>query len=107
MNRGKVAKGYKGTFYFDPADSIYDDHFPGNPVVPGSLIVHAFVVAVRKVGIAPDYCTIENFKFQEFIPPGAYPFSMELLPDRLRCRLYQGDRVLATGILKRGNTLAL
>ena len=104
MNRGKIAEEnrniYNGTFCFDPADRIYGDHFPGNPVVPGSLIVHAFVEAGRKMGIAPGCCAIENFKFREFVPPGDYTFSMELLPDRLRCRLYQEDRTLATGILK-------
>jgi len=104
MNSGKVAGEngniYKGTLCFDPADRIYGDHFPGNPVVPGSLIVHAFMEAGRKMGIAPGCCAIENFTFREFVPPGAYPFSMEPLPDRLKCRLYQGDRTLATGILK-------
>ena len=31
-------KRYSGTFVFDPRDPVFDEHFPGNPVVPGSLI---------------------------------------------------------------------
>ncbi|MBU4420644.1 MAG: hypothetical protein KKH84_06520, partial [Proteobacteria bacterium] len=38
----------KGTFYFDPSDRIYAEHFPGNPVVPGSLIIHAFLKALKE-----------------------------------------------------------
>jgi len=91
----------KGTFFFDPADRIYEDHFPGNPIVPGSLIVHAFSEAGRNLGFVAEHCTIKNFRFREFISPGEYPFSIELLPDQLKCRIYQGDKTLVTGILKR------
>ncbi|MDO9529446.1 MAG: hypothetical protein Q7J27_09830 [Syntrophales bacterium] len=91
----------KGTFYFDPADRIYEDHFPGSPVVPGSMIVHAFSEAGKTLGFTADGCTIENFRFREFVPPGEYSFSIELLPDRLKCRLYRGDKALVTGVLKR------
>ena len=59
----------KGTFYFDPADRIYEDHFPGNPIVPGSLIVHAFTEAGKKLGLEANRCTIENFRFREFVSP--------------------------------------
>ena len=33
----------EGIFHFDPDDPIYRDHFPGYPVVPGSLVVQAFL----------------------------------------------------------------
>lgn len=91
----------KGTFYFDPADSIYEDHFPGNPIVPGSLIVHAFSEAGSKLGFAANHCTIENFRFREFVSPGEYSFDIQLLPDRLKCRLYREDKTLVTGVFKR------
>lgn len=91
----------KGTFYFDPADRIYEDHFPGNPVVPGSLIVHAFSEAGKKIGFVPDCPTIENFRFREFVPPGEYSYTLELLSDQLKCRLYRGDKTFVTGIFKK------
>ena len=90
----------QGIFYFDPADRIYADHFPGKPVVPGSLIVYAFLEAGKKVGFAANHYTIENFRFREFVLPGEYPFSIQLQSDRLKCRLYQEDKTLVTGILK-------
>jgi 3-hydroxyacyl-[acyl-carrier-protein] dehydratase len=92
---------HEGTFYFDPADRIYEDHFPGSPVVPGSLIVSAFSEAGKKIGFVADCLTIENFRFREFVPPGEYPFTLELLSDRLKCRLYQGRKTLVTGVFKR------
>ena len=91
----------KGTFYFDPADRIYEDHFPGNPIVPGSLIVHAFTEAGRKLGFAAGRWTIESFRFREFVSPGEYSLNIQFLPDRLKCRLYHGDKTLVTGVLKR------
>ncbi len=103
MNLGSSTKQktYEGTFYFDPADRIYEDHFPGSPVVPGSLIVGAFSEAGKKIGFVADCLMIENFRFREFVPPGEYPFTLELLSDRLECRLYQGGKTLVTGVFKR------
>lgn len=94
----------KGTFCFDPLDGIYADHFPGNPVVPGSLIVHAFLKAVKTHGIIPGRCRLENFRFKEFVPPGEYPFSIEKQADRLKCRLFKphsdGLKTVVTGTVK-------
>ncbi len=92
---------YEGTFYFDPADKIYEDHFPGNPVVPGSLIVHAFSEAGKKTGFVADCLTIENFRFREFVTPGEYSYTLEVLSDRLKCRLYRSGETLVTGIFKK------
>jgi 3-hydroxymyristoyl/3-hydroxydecanoyl-(acyl carrier protein) dehydratase len=43
---------WEGNFFFDPDDGIYRTHFPGYPVVPGSLIVHAFLKAGREAGFS-------------------------------------------------------
>jgi len=93
--------GIAGTFFFDPADRIYADHFPGRPVVPGSLIVHAFLQAAEH--LCPDVpCRqLEDFGFREFLTPGAYPFTIDVLPDRLVCRLHDGAKTLAMGNLKK------
>jgi len=95
----------EGTFFFDPADRIYKDHFPGNPVVPGSLIVHAFLEAGEKAVFSGDEYTIENFRFREFISPGEYSYSIRILPDHLKCQLYGNrsgvSKTLVTGTIKR------
>jgi 3-hydroxyacyl-[acyl-carrier-protein] dehydratase len=90
----------EGTFFFDPADRIYDDHFPGNPVVPGSLIVQAFIEAAGRMRLAAEQYSVENFRFKKFVAPGEYPFRIQPLPDRLKCELYLRNETLVTGTLK-------
>jgi len=92
---------FAGTIFFDPADRIYADHFPGNPVVPGSLIVHAFIEAAERFGLDFPCHQLENFSFREFLTPGEYPFSMEVLADRIVCRLYEGSKTMVTGTIKK------
>ena len=92
---------WEGVFYFHPGDGIYGDHFPGYPVVPGSLIVHAFLETAADAGFLPYYLTIEDFRFREFLSPGQYAFRIELAEDRLKCQIYRGEKKLVTGVLKR------
>ncbi|MEN6318803.1 MAG: hypothetical protein ABFD82_08645 [Syntrophaceae bacterium] len=92
---------WEGIFYFHPDDPIYRDHFPGYPVVPGSLIVHAFLQAAEEYGFSGDRLMIENFRFREFLTPGQYPFRVELHDDRLNCFIYRNEKKLVTGVLKR------
>lgn len=92
---------WEGIFYFHPDDGIYRDHFPGYPVVPGSLIVHAFLKAAEEAGILKDYLTIDNFRFREFLLPGHYPFRIERDENRLSCLIYRDNKKLVTGAMKR------
>jgi 3-hydroxyacyl-[acyl-carrier-protein] dehydratase len=85
----------EGTFYFDPQDGIYEDHFPACPVVPGSLIIQSFVNLVS----AP--AGIDSFRFLSFIEPGHYTWRIEEKPDRWNCFLFQGGQVAAQGVLRR------
>lgn len=89
-----------GTFFFDPADRIYEVHFPGNPVVPGSMIVSAFLRAAKESGLAVKGCSLHNFRFRRFVAPGAYAFRIEADGTALACSLYANGSVVATGILK-------
>ncbi len=92
----------EGTFYFDPEDLIYREHFPGHAVVPGSLIAGAFLEEAGKADETASCCgLIENFRFLEFVAPGAYPFSMEKAEGGIRCRLYHKGKTVVTGILKK------
>jgi len=90
---------WEGEFYFSPDDGIYGDHFPGYPVVPGSLIVHAFLQAATGIGIKERFRSLENFRFREFLTPGRYSFRMEGHEDGLRCLIYRGAKKLVTGVL--------
>jgi len=94
----------KGTFYFNPSDRIYADHFPGNPVVPGSLIIHAFLKALKEEGCNKGY-KIENFRFKKFVSPGEYNFDIEMLQDQMKCTLFQNNldltKPIVTGTIKK------
>ena len=90
---------WEGIFYFSPDDGIYRDHFPGYPVVPGSLIVHAFLQAATEAGIRGGYHSVKNFRFREFLTPDRYSFRMERQEDGLSCLIYRGAKKLVTGTL--------
>lgn len=90
----------QGHFIFDPQDPIYEDHFPGSPVVPGSLIVQAFVLAARQFAADVECRRVERFRFKRFIGPGRYAFSLDRTDRRcLKCSLMDGDTTVATGRL--------
>jgi 3-hydroxyacyl-[acyl-carrier-protein] dehydratase len=90
-----------GTFFFDPDDPIYTEHFPGNPVVPGSMIIHAFMLVAGKRGLNQGATSIDNFRFKRFVSPGEYPYRVEIAGKNLRCSLLDRDsQAVATGILR-------
>jgi 3-hydroxyacyl-[acyl-carrier-protein] dehydratase len=91
---------WEGTLYFHPDDAIYREHFCGFPVVPGSLIVHAFLTALERIGFPTERLTIENFTFREFLPPGQYPYRIELRSGRFHCLIHQEEKKLVKGILR-------
>lgn len=92
---------WEGVFFFHSGDSIYRTHFPGHPVVPGSLVVHAFLKAAEEADFSGEQLVIENFRFIEFILPGRYPFRMELRENRMHCFISDGNKKIVTGILRR------
>ena len=90
-----VRAGVKeGVIRFDPADGIYTDHFHGYPVVPGSLIIQAFL------DLAGPVREIEEFLFRTFVVPGNYRYRMAHLDNRWECTLLENERVMAKGKLR-------
>lgn len=97
-------QSFSGIFHFDPKDLIYKDHFPGQPVVPGSLIVQAFIKAAQSPPDAFKVTRVENFRFKRFVAPGTYPYRLVLRQDGKKgtswqCRLLDGDQVVVSGEL--------
>lgn len=89
-----------GYFHFDPEDPIYRDHFPGHPVVPGSLIIHAFIEAIDRCMKAEMPHVATRFRFRRFISPGRYAFRIQRRSDgRMACQLFDKDEPVVTGIL--------
>jgi len=97
MKRCASATGeaHLGRFHFSPDDSIYPDHFPGRAVVPGSLIIAAFLKATEELKIKAT--AVSRFRFKEFIPPGLYRYKIELTAGTIRCALIKENREVAEG----------
>jgi len=86
-----------GTFFFDPADRIYRDHFPAHPVVPGTQIVRAFLEAGRRGVPTANRFVIDHFRFRRFIVPGEYAYRIQSEDKGLSCELFDQDRIVAAG----------
>ncbi|MBW2319025.1 MAG: hypothetical protein JRF24_10180 [Deltaproteobacteria bacterium] len=95
-------KVIEGIFFFDPKDNIYKDHFPGYPVVPGSLIVHAFVTAAKRQGWIYGGWSLEDFRFTYFVSPGKCQFRIRSYDDGnfFECELRSEGKLSATGRLR-------
>ena len=90
-------KTVQGTFFFDPEDLIYQFHFPGNPVVPGSVIIQAFMRTAEENGWQEYTGEVENFRFKTFVTPGKYSYSLECRDEKLYCRLFKDKKAIVTG----------
>jgi 3-hydroxyacyl-[acyl-carrier-protein] dehydratase len=95
----EIAFHHAGTLFFDPEDRIYMDHFPGNPVVPGSVIIHAFLRVHGGLAHPGNPVQAENFRFKHFVSPGEYQYEMTKNDNVIRCRLFDKSLMLVTGNL--------
>ena len=102
LQLSKNDKVIEGIFLFDPEDNIYKDHFPGHPVVPGSLIVHAFVTEAERQGWIFGGWTLEDFRFLHFVSPGKHQFRIRSCNDGnvFECELHSEGKISATGRLR-------
>ena len=96
-------QAWHGSFTFPADDPIYADHFPHAPLVPGTLIIHAFRQEATRRGW--QVRGIRAFRFRHFVTPGTYAFTLTPTEYGLRCTLTQTDEAgnagkpLATGEL--------
>lgn len=90
----------QGIFLFDPDDRIYQEHFPGNPIVPGSVIIDSFLSVLKKAGRVSDGVAIERLRFRSFVFPGECTYRIRIGSDGIVCELFQDDQLKVTGRLK-------
>ncbi|AMD93189.1 hypothetical protein [Desulfomicrobium orale] len=78
-----------------PDDACFRGHFPGNPVVPGSLIM---ALCLHGIGSrTPRKLHVRHFSFVRFAPPGAYTLTIAEDGPAWCCTLRQGPDIYARG----------
>lgn len=87
----------EGVFVFPDTDPVYTDHFPGAPVVPGTLIIQAFSTQILAIYPNEDFLQVRSFRFRHFVPPGRYSFSLKKQGDSFFCTLYVSGKPAVTG----------
>lgn len=85
------------TVRFDPGDACFHEHFPDNPVVPGSLIAALCMQAMREHLGRTGRLIIERFSFSSFAPPGAYTLVIDELNGGCLCTLSRDETIFARG----------
>ena len=83
------------TLFFDGKNPLYRDHFPGNPVVPGSLVVEGFLRRLKEAGETP--CCVKNFRFRRFLSPGKFSCEVAVEGKKARCTLFDKGARAVTG----------
>lgn len=82
---------------FDLDDACFNGHFPGDPVVPGTLVVGLCLEAVRACLGHDRPLTVRRFSFARFAGPGAYELRIEDRGGEFACTLNRGETVYARG----------
>lgn len=94
------------SFFFDPEDPLFQDHFPGCPVVPGSLILDCFHKAAQKAGGQTlKLAGIQNGRFDRFARPGHLDVEVERSEGpggtvQLKCRAVQDGKTISSALLR-------
>lgn len=95
-----VATGLTRRVYtccFAPEDACFQGHFPGQPVVPGSLIMALSLEAIHKDFAQDKSLTIKRFSFRSFATPGCYELHILLQSAIFFCRFCREQQIFAQG----------
>jgi len=90
-----------GTIEFCSDDAIYEDHFPGNPTVPGTLIINTFCGILAENGFQAE--SVTNFRFRKFMKPGLWSYRVELDCLKAKAYLLKDQEQYCTGYIKIGD----
>jgi 3-hydroxyacyl-[acyl-carrier-protein] dehydratase len=86
--------------------SAFAGHFPGNPIVPGVVLLDEALYAIgRMIGLDASTCQVSTVKFLSPVRPGeSVSVAYEAQPDvattgKVRFDIMSHDRKIATGAI--------
>ena len=82
---------------FEPDDPCFREHFPGNPMVPGSLVTGLFLALIAHFHERPGQLLIRRISFSRPAMPGAYELSIVDSGTEFQCTLTQDATLFAHG----------
>ena len=98
---GSENRDVRGTWLFSGEHPLFDEHFPGAPRVPGTLVNEAMRAGAEALFPGWRVLGVKRFRFRHFIEPGEYDYAFTPQPDAaaIRCVLLSGERRMAEGTL--------
>ena len=88
-------------FTIPPDHPSLPGHFPGNPVVPGVVVMDRVLDALEaEAGVPVGALRLPQVKFMQPLLPGqSATVSLEGASPKWRFRVHQGERLIASGDL--------
>ncbi len=95
------SRDVRGIWRFSGEHPLFDEHFPGAPRVPGTLVIEAMRAGAEALFPGWRILGVKRFRFRHFVEPGEYGYAFSLQPEAaaIRCVLSSGDRRMAEGTL--------
>ena len=72
---GSGNREVRGTWRFSGEHPLFDEHFPGAPRVPGTLVIEAMRAGAEALFPGWRVLGVKRFRFRHFIEPGAYDYA--------------------------------
>ncbi len=88
-------------FTFSEEDPFYANHFQGFAVVPGSLIMEAFLQTIEKNEKESLPLMVKRFQFKRFTRPRQAEAKITRQKDQWHCELFQEGVLTAKGVISK------
>lgn len=90
----------RGTVHFDLEHPLFADHFPDAPVVPGTLVIQAFLELATAHMPSLRITGARRFRFRRFVSPGIHDWTMNIEKNTIT-----GEKYLLCGLSDQNGTM--